>query len=163
MPQTPRAKAIIEAAVAESQRTQAGYVGTEHLLYGCALDLESISGRVLCELGATATQIQAITATAGLEHLAVSELSEEPPASLKDRQSSVVVMQALSGSYNGHKILFEANDMEVSVFADGGVALTLDGSPGDGDDDDDTYVVSLDRKQARFLKSVLNGDFLETY
>src|SRR5262245_14401943 len=48
---SPRAKAIIEYAIAESRRMNHDYVGTEHLLLGLLRDEEGIGARILINRG----------------------------------------------------------------------------------------------------------------
>ncbi len=52
LPFTPRAKAVLRAAVEEALRLGHNYVGTEHLLLGLFNDEDSIAAIVLVELGA---------------------------------------------------------------------------------------------------------------
>ena len=51
LPQTPRARAVIERAVQAAVDLQHSYVGTEHLLLGLIQDGESVAGAVLTMLG----------------------------------------------------------------------------------------------------------------
>jgi ATP-dependent Clp protease ATP-binding subunit ClpA len=50
---TPRAKKVIEHAVAEARRLGHMYVGTEHLLLGILLEEKGIGAKVLQDLGVT--------------------------------------------------------------------------------------------------------------
>jgi ATP-dependent Clp protease ATP-binding subunit ClpA len=66
---TPRAKKVIELAVAEAQRLGHTYIGTEHLLLGILLEGEGIAAGVLQSLGisldeARMTVIQILTSGA---------------------------------------------------------------------------------------------------
>ncbi len=54
---TPRAKHVIELAVAESQRLGHSYVGTEHLLMGILRDQDSVASKVLLTAGADPNKI----------------------------------------------------------------------------------------------------------
>ena len=53
LPFTPRAKAVLAAAVDEALQMSHNYVGTEHLLLGLFADEDSVAAKVLSELGAT--------------------------------------------------------------------------------------------------------------
>lgn len=49
---TPRAKHVLELAVAEAQQFQHNYIGTEHLLLGLIRESEGIAAQVLMSMGA---------------------------------------------------------------------------------------------------------------
>lgn len=49
---TPRAKRVVELAVAEANRMGHNYIGTEHLLMGIIRERDSLAARLLAELGA---------------------------------------------------------------------------------------------------------------
>jgi ATP-dependent Clp protease ATP-binding subunit ClpA len=51
LPQTPRAKKVIEYAVEEARKLNHNYVGTEHLLLGLIREEEGVAGQVLMNLG----------------------------------------------------------------------------------------------------------------
>ncbi len=51
LPQTPRAKKVIEYAVEESRNLKHDYVGTEHLLLGLLREPDGVAGEVLRNLG----------------------------------------------------------------------------------------------------------------
>ena len=51
LPQTPRAKSVIEFAIAEAQKLNHNYVGTEHLLLGLLREEEGVAAQVLMNLG----------------------------------------------------------------------------------------------------------------
>src|SRR5262249_619316 len=51
LPQTPRAKQVIEFAVEESGHLNHGYIGTEHLLLGLIRDEEGVAAKALTSLG----------------------------------------------------------------------------------------------------------------
>jgi ATP-dependent Clp protease ATP-binding subunit ClpA len=51
LPQTPRAKKVIEYAVEEARGLNHDYVGTEHLLLGLVREVEGVAGQVLMHLG----------------------------------------------------------------------------------------------------------------
>ena len=51
LPQTPRAKKVIEYAIEEARALNHNYVGTEHLLLGILRETEGIAAQVLMSLG----------------------------------------------------------------------------------------------------------------
>lgn len=51
LPQTQRAKKVIEYAIEESQNLRHNYVGTEHLLLGLLRENEGVAAQVLMKLG----------------------------------------------------------------------------------------------------------------
>jgi hypothetical protein len=51
LPQTPRAKKVIEYAIEEARKLNHGYVGTEHLLLGLLREEEGVAAQVLIKFG----------------------------------------------------------------------------------------------------------------
>src|SRR3954463_10230992 len=51
LPQTPRAKKVIEYAIEEARRLNHNYVGTEHLLLGLLREHDGVAAQVLMNLG----------------------------------------------------------------------------------------------------------------
>ncbi len=51
LPQTPRAKKVIEYAIEEARALNHNYVGTEHLLLGLLRETEGVAAQVLMDLG----------------------------------------------------------------------------------------------------------------
>ncbi|MHC4387517.1 MAG: ATP-dependent Clp protease ATP-binding subunit [Planctomycetota bacterium] len=51
LPQTPRAKKVIEYAIEEARSLNHNYVGTEHILLGLLRETEGIAAQVLMDLG----------------------------------------------------------------------------------------------------------------
>src|SRR5246500_799196 len=51
LPQTPRAKKVIEYAIEEARNLSHNYVGTEHLLLGLLREQEGVAAQVLMNLG----------------------------------------------------------------------------------------------------------------
>jgi ATP-dependent Clp protease ATP-binding subunit ClpC len=51
LPQTPRAKKVIEYSIEEARRLNHNYVGTEHLLLGLVREEEGVASQVLMNLG----------------------------------------------------------------------------------------------------------------
>ena len=54
LPQTPRAKKVIEFAMEEARSLGHNYVGTEHLLLGLLREQERVAAQVLDESGSGA-------------------------------------------------------------------------------------------------------------
>jgi ATP-dependent Clp protease ATP-binding subunit ClpC len=69
MPQTPRAKKVIEYAIEESRKLNHNYVGTEHLLLGLIREEEGVAAQVLMNLGlrmeAIRNEVHKVLAQAG--------------------------------------------------------------------------------------------------
>jgi ATP-dependent Clp protease ATP-binding subunit ClpC len=59
LPQTPRAKKVIEYAIEEARELRNNYVGTEHLLLGLVREDEGVAAQVLINLGASLPEIRA--------------------------------------------------------------------------------------------------------
>src|SRR5712691_5869014 len=51
LPQTPRAKKVIEFSIEEARNLNQNYVGTEHLLLGVIREKEGVAAQVLMNLG----------------------------------------------------------------------------------------------------------------
>src|SRR5438477_11014406 len=51
LPQTPRAKKVIEYSIEEARNLSHNYVGTEHLLLGLLREQEGVAAQVLMNLG----------------------------------------------------------------------------------------------------------------
>lgn len=51
LPQTPRARKVIEYAIEEARSLNHNYVGSEHILLGLVRETEGIAGQVLMNLG----------------------------------------------------------------------------------------------------------------
>jgi four helix bundle protein len=58
LPQTPRAKRVIEYAVEEARALNHNYVGTEHLLLGLLRESEGIAAQVLMNLGLQIAEVR---------------------------------------------------------------------------------------------------------
>jgi ATP-dependent Clp protease ATP-binding subunit ClpA len=58
LPQTPRAKKVIEYAVEEARNHNHNYVGTEHLLLGLLREQEGVAAVVLYRLGLTTERVR---------------------------------------------------------------------------------------------------------
>lgn len=58
LPQTPRAKVVIEHAIKEARSFGHNYIGTEHILLGLMLERDSIAFKVLHGLGLSVLKIE---------------------------------------------------------------------------------------------------------
>jgi ATP-dependent Clp protease ATP-binding subunit ClpC len=58
LPQTPRAKKVIEYAMEEARSLKHNYVGTEHLLLGLLREHEGIAAQALMNLGVTIEEVR---------------------------------------------------------------------------------------------------------
>jgi Clp amino terminal domain, pathogenicity island component len=58
LPQTPRAKKVIEYSIEEARNLNHNYVGTEHLLLGLLREQEGIGAQVLINLGLTSESVR---------------------------------------------------------------------------------------------------------
>jgi ATP-dependent Clp protease ATP-binding subunit ClpA len=59
LPQTPRAKKVIEYAIEEARNLNHNYVGTEHLLLGLLREQEGVAAQVLTNLGVKLEDVRA--------------------------------------------------------------------------------------------------------
>ncbi len=57
LPQTPRAKKVVEYALEESRKLNHSYVGTEHLLLGLIREQEGVAAQILINLGLTLDEL----------------------------------------------------------------------------------------------------------
>ena len=81
LPQTPRAKRVIEFAIEEARNLQNNYVGTEHLLLGLLREQEGVAARVLISLGVKVETVKlhlvTIPASTPPSPIGISEASSE--------------------------------------------------------------------------------------
>jgi ATP-dependent Clp protease ATP-binding subunit ClpC len=61
LPQTPRAKKVIEYSIEEARALNHNYVGTEHLLLGLVREVDGVAGQVLMNLGASCEALRSET------------------------------------------------------------------------------------------------------
>jgi ATP-dependent Clp protease ATP-binding subunit ClpA len=80
MPQTPRAKKVIEYAIEESRKLKHDYVGTEHVLLGLLREEEGVASQVLMNLGLRLGDVRA----------EVMRLLGEPPAMRTSDDASLI-------------------------------------------------------------------------
>lgn len=58
LPQTPRAKKVIEYSIEEARNLNHNYVGTEHLLLGLLREQDGVAAQVLMNLGLTFSEVR---------------------------------------------------------------------------------------------------------
>ncbi len=58
LPQTPRAKRVVECAIEESRNFGHDYVGTEHLLLGLIREQDGVGAAVLTQIGLQLQQVR---------------------------------------------------------------------------------------------------------
>jgi ATP-dependent Clp protease ATP-binding subunit ClpC len=58
LPQTPRAKHVIEHAILEARGLNHNYVGTEHLLLGLLREIDGVAAQVLMNLGVKLEEVR---------------------------------------------------------------------------------------------------------
>src|SRR6266498_3092123 len=79
LPQTPRAKKVIEYSIEEARNLNHNYVGTEHLLLGLLREQEGVAAQVLMNLGLKLEEVREEV----LNLLGAGVESEEPQATEK--------------------------------------------------------------------------------
>jgi ATP-dependent Clp protease ATP-binding subunit ClpC len=97
LPQTPRAKKVIEYAIEEARNLNHNYVGTEHLLLGLLREHDGVAAQVLMNLGSSsrtsARRCSTCSAPAsrrrGAENPSGSEPGEPPRARARRRPWTV--------------------------------------------------------------------------
>jgi ATP-dependent Clp protease ATP-binding subunit ClpC len=83
LPQTPRAKKVIEYAIEEARNLNHNYVGTEHLLLGLLREHDGVAAQVLMNLGLKLEEVREEV----LNLLGAGVESEEPQAQEKQGPS----------------------------------------------------------------------------
>ena len=79
LPQTPRAKKVIEYAIEEARSLNHDYVGTEHLLLGLLREEEGVAAQVLMNLGLNLEDVrEAVLELLGSEESPKAEGPHEP-------------------------------------------------------------------------------------
>jgi ATP-dependent Clp protease ATP-binding subunit ClpA len=81
LPQTPRAKKVIEYAIEEARNLNHNYVGTEHLLLGLLREHDGVAAQVLMNLGLKLEEVREEV----LNLLGAGVESEEPQAQEKEQ------------------------------------------------------------------------------
>jgi ATP-dependent Clp protease ATP-binding subunit ClpC len=82
LPQTPRAKKVIEYAIEEARNLNHNYVGTEHLLLGLLREQDGVAAQVLMNLGLKLDEVRDEVLNllgAGTEGEDVPAVAAEPP------------------------------------------------------------------------------------
>ena len=79
LPQTPRAKKVIEYAIEEARNLNHNYVGTEHLLLGLLREHDGVAAQVLMNLGLKLEEVREEV----LNLLGAGVENEEPAAAEK--------------------------------------------------------------------------------
>src|SRR6202167_2856055 len=82
LPQTPRAKKVIEYSIEEARNLNHNYVGTEHLLLGLLREQEGVAAQVLMNLGLKLEEVREEV----LNLLGAGVESEEPQQQEKQNQ-----------------------------------------------------------------------------
>src|SRR3989475_2724960 len=82
LPQTPRAKKVIEYAIEEARNLNHNYVGTEHLLLGLLREHDGVAAQVLMNLGLKLEEVREEV----LNLLGAGVESEEPQQQEKSQQ-----------------------------------------------------------------------------
>src|SRR3954449_11202205 len=83
LPQTPRAKKVIEYAIEEARNLNHNYVGTEHLLLGLLREHDGVAAQVLMNLGLKLEEVREEV----LNLLGAGVESEEPSQPAQEKQS----------------------------------------------------------------------------
>ncbi len=78
LPQTPRAKKVIEYAIEEARNLNHNYVGTEHLLLGLLREHDGVAAQVLMNLGLKLEEVR--EEVLNLLGAGVQNEQDEPPA-----------------------------------------------------------------------------------
>ena len=61
LPQTPRARKVVEYAIEEARHLDQNYLGTEHILHGLIREVDGIAGQVLAHYGVTIEKVRTKT------------------------------------------------------------------------------------------------------
>jgi ATP-dependent Clp protease ATP-binding subunit ClpC len=90
LPQTPRAKRVIEWAIAESKTLGHNYVGTEHLLLGLLREPDGVAAQVLMNLGLGIDDVrqQVLDRMGASEGAAFAAVPHEPGEEEKTEEQS---------------------------------------------------------------------------
>jgi ATP-dependent Clp protease ATP-binding subunit ClpA len=81
LPQTPRAKKVIEYAIEEARNLNHNYVGTEHLLLGLLREHDGVAAQVLMNLASSSTRsaTRCSTCSARAPNPRTCPVAAEPP------------------------------------------------------------------------------------
>jgi ATP-dependent Clp protease ATP-binding subunit ClpA len=103
LPQTPRAKKVIEYSIEEARKLNHNYVGTEHLLLGLMREGEGVAAQVLARLGLTPQRVreEVVRLVGGSAAHAVEPPPQKAATSepLSDRARAVMVLAGQEAQY----------------------------------------------------------------
>ncbi|MBL7221845.1 MAG: AAA family ATPase, partial [Phycisphaerae bacterium] len=101
LPQTPRAKKVVEYAIEEARNLNHNYVGTEHLLLGLLREHDGVAAQVLLNLGLKLEEVRGEVLSllgAGLEPEGIEEsessISEGRPGSQRKGKSKTPALDS---------------------------------------------------------------------
>ncbi|MDP6545989.1 MAG: ATP-dependent Clp protease ATP-binding subunit [Phycisphaerae bacterium] len=101
LPQTPRAKKVVEYAIEEARNLNHNYVGTEHLLLGLLREHDGVAAQVLLNLGLKLEEVRGEVLSllgAGLEPEGIDEgaatMSEGRPGSQRKGKSKTPALDS---------------------------------------------------------------------
>ncbi len=94
LPQTPRAKKVIEYAIEEARNLNHNYVGTEHLLLGLLREHDGVAAQVLMNLGLKLEEVREEV----LNLLGAGVEQEEPPQGERPAKESSGSASGASGT-----------------------------------------------------------------
>ena len=94
LPQTPRAKKVIEYALEEAKNLNHNYVGTEHLLLGLLREQEGVAAQVLMNLGLKLEDVREEVLNLLGQGLEGAETSERASGSSKSGKSKTPALDS---------------------------------------------------------------------
>jgi len=99
LPQTPRAKKVIEYAIEEARNLNHNYVGTEHLLLGLLREHDGVAAQVLMNLGLKLEQVrEEVLNLLGAGSQSDDETGSKEPGSSKEPPASNPTSSSSSSS-----------------------------------------------------------------
>ncbi|MCL5282191.1 MAG: four helix bundle protein [Planctomycetes bacterium] len=119
LPQTPRAKHVIEYAIEEARALNHNYVGTEHILLGLLRERDGIAAQVLMNLGLQLTDVRQEVLNllgAGIQDTA------RPPEAVESREASTIEDESSEElprvtSYKDLPVWREADELARQIYA----------------------------------------------
>lgn len=97
LPQTPRAKKVIEYSIEEARTLNHNYVGTEHLLLGLLREQEGVAAQVLMNLGLKLEDVRAEVLFLLAGHSQANDDLRQAVAPLQRNESLAAGVQLLPG------------------------------------------------------------------
>ena len=101
LPQTPRAKKVIEYAIEEARNLNHNYVGTEHLLLGLLREHDGVAAQVLMNLGLRLEEVReevlnllGAGSTSEMESTGESEATEAPSGGRRGKKSQTPALDS---------------------------------------------------------------------